>query len=69
MWFGQTQRWMTGLAVLVTAAAWIWIGRQRRHGRRLSGAAFALMSIASAGALLAIAWPRLEPYLMGALLK
>jgi hypothetical protein len=69
-WFWKAHLWMTVLAVIVVTAAWIWVWRQRSvHRRRLSAATFALMGIASAGALLATAWPYVEPFLTGALLK
>lgn len=67
-WLGKAHVWMTGLAVLVVVIAWLWIWRQRvKRGTRASNATISLMSVASLVALLAVAWPQIEPSLMAAL--
>lgn len=67
-WLGRAHVWMTGVAVLVVVAAWLWIWRQRvKRGTRASKATLGLMGIASLTALLAIAWPQIEPFLLATL--
>jgi hypothetical protein len=66
-WMGRAHVWMTGLAVLVVIAAWLWIWRQStRRKARPSASTLGLMGIASLAVLLTLAWPQIEPPLMAA---
>lgn len=67
-WLGGAHLWMTGLAALTVAAAWLWIWRQSvKHNARAATPTLILMGLASLASGLAIAWPRIEPLLMTAL--
>jgi len=67
-WFAGAHAWLTGVSVLVVLAAWAWIIWQRRRtGKRQARSTLILMSISTAFTLLALAWPLIEPTLMGAL--
>lgn len=67
-WLGGAHMWMTGLATLTVAAAWLWIWRQSvKRNARAATSTLILMGLASFASGLAIAWPRIEPSLMTAL--
>lgn len=67
-WFAGAHAWLTGISVLTVLAAWAWIVWQRRRtGKRQARSTIVLMSISTAFTLLALAWPSIEPSIMGAL--
>lgn len=67
-WLGGAHLWVTGLAALIVAAAWLWIWRQSvKRKARAATSTLVLMGLASLTLALAIAWPRIEPSLMAAL--
>jgi uncharacterized membrane protein YfcA len=66
-WLAGAHSWATALAAAIVAGAWISIGIQSRRARRSpSRATVYMMALATAVLLLAVLWPRLEPYLIRA---
>jgi hypothetical protein len=61
-WFAQAQSWLTDLALVAVAAAWLWVGWQslRSKTRPAKSTLFA-MGGATIFLVLAISWPILEP--------
>lgn len=67
-WLAGAHTWITGLAALVVAAGWLWIWRQSaKRKARAATSTLTLMGLASLALVLAIAWSRIEPWLMAAL--
>lgn len=68
-WLGRAHMWMTGLAVVIVVVAWLWIWRQSvKRNARIANATLGWMGVASLAALLAVAWPKVEPALMRVLI-
>lgn len=60
-WLARAHAWMTGLALIVVVAAWLWIWRQTvKHKARVSKPTLGLMGAGSLIMLLALAWPKIE---------
>ena len=54
--------WVTWLAVLAVAAAWVWIGRQAILTRmKPTASTLAMMAVATVVMTLAVSWPLLKP--------
>jgi hypothetical protein len=67
-WLAQAHSWMTGLAVLTVAIAWLWIWREsRRLGMRPSPSALHFMGAATFLLALALIYPLVEPQIARAL--
>jgi hypothetical protein len=67
-WLAGAHGWMTGLALLTVAAAWLWIGREtRRSGMRPSPSTLRFMGVATFLLALALVWPFVEPQIARAL--
>jgi hypothetical protein len=67
-WLAGAQGWMTGLALLTVAAAWLWVWREAgRLGMRPSPSALHFMGVATFLLALALVWPLLEPQVARAL--
>lgn len=64
-WLARAQGTMMLIASAIVVAAWISVGAQSRIARRRP-ASFTLyaMLIATAALVLAIVWPRIEPYVI-----
>lgn len=60
--------WLTGLAAITVAGAWLWIWRQsKKHQTRVATPTLVQMGVASVTLALAMAWPWIESPLMAAL--
>ncbi len=60
--------WLTGLAAITVAGAWMWIWRQsKKRKARTATSTLVQMGVASAILALAMAWPWIESPLMAAL--
>lgn len=67
-WFAGLMPWITGFAVLAVVGAWIWVGVQTlRTRRRPAPSTLVTMGLASAFLVTALAWPRLEGFIIAAL--
>jgi hypothetical protein len=67
-WLAGAHSWMTALATIAAAVAWLWIWRQAsRSGTRPSSATLRIMGIATLLLVLALVWPLLEPQIAQAL--
>ena len=67
-WLAGAHGWMTGLALLTVAAAWLWIGWEtRRSGMRPSPSTLRFMGVATFLLALALVWPFVEPQIARAL--
>ncbi len=54
--------WVTSLAILAVAAAWVWIARQSIRARaRPAASTLMMMALATAIMILAASWPLLKP--------
>jgi hypothetical protein len=61
-WLAGAHTWMTMLATLAVAAAWLWVWRHAiRTGLRPAPSTLRLMGVASFLLALALAWPLIEP--------
>jgi hypothetical protein len=64
-WLGRAHGTMTLIASAIVVTAWISVDAQSRRTRsRLASTTLYAMAIATAVLALAIAWPRIEPYLI-----
>jgi len=69
-WLANAPVWMTGLAILVTTGAWLWIWRRSARLRaRPPVSTLYMMGVATMLVVLAILWPALEPLLIRALIE
>jgi hypothetical protein len=60
-WLAEAHGWMTILAALAVAAAWLWVWRQAvRTKLRPSASTLNIMGIATFLLALALAWPLVE---------
>ena len=67
-WFGQAHVWVTGLAILSVAVAWLQVWRQSVRRRARPGpATLGLMALATLVLLGALLWPRIEPLVIHAI--
>jgi hypothetical protein len=67
-WLAGAHGWMTVLAILAAAAAWLWICRQAHRSRlRPSPSTLRVMGITTFLLVLAVVWPLLEPQIARAL--
>jgi len=61
-WLGNAHVWMTGVAVVALAVAWLWIWRQSaRTGVRPAISTLTMMGIATLLVVSALFWPEIEP--------
>lgn len=67
-WLGGAQFWVTVLAGVIVATAWVWIAWRsaRTKAKPASGTLF-IMTIATGVLLLGVLWPHLEPLIIQAL--
>jgi chromate transport protein ChrA len=64
-WLGRAHGTMTLIALAIVVTAWISVGAQSWGARRRpASTTLYAMAIATAVLTLAIAWPRIEPYLI-----
>ena len=67
-WFARGHRWMTALALVATAGAWLWIWHQStRAGAKPARSTLVTLGIATALLGLALIWPHIEPDIIDAL--
>ncbi len=67
-WLAGAHGWITGLALLTVAAAWLWIWREmRRSGMRPSPSTLRFMGVATFLLALALVLPFIEPQIARAL--
>jgi hypothetical protein len=67
-WLAGAHSWMTGLATLAVAAAWLWICWQaNRSGARPASATLWTMGVATLLLALSLVWPLVEPAIAEAL--
>jgi len=60
-WLAEVHTWMTILAIVAVAAAWLWIGFQAlRSKMRPPASTLNIMSLATLLSALAVAWPLIE---------
>lgn len=65
-WLAGAHTWLTALAAAAVAAAWIWTGADTlRTRRRPAGSTLATLAGATLLLALAVAWPRVEPAVLG----
>jgi hypothetical protein len=66
-WFAGAHNWATALAGIMVAGAWVSIGFQSHRTRRYpSRPTLYTMALATAVLVLAVIWPRVEPFVIRA---
>jgi hypothetical protein len=66
-WFADAHWWATGLAAVIVSGAWMAVGVNARQARaKPSRATLYMMALATAALVLAVLWPRIEPYVIRA---
>jgi hypothetical protein len=69
-WFAGAHNAATALATLIVAGAWMSIGFQSHRTRqKVSNATLYTMAIATAVLVVAVLWPRFEPYIIRAVTR
>ena len=64
-WLAGAHTWMTGLAVITVAIAWLWLGKEMvRSGARPAKSTLYIMAAATTLTALAAVWPFLESRLL-----
>lgn len=65
-WFANIYQWLTPIAVLAVVAGWAWIGYQSHATRRRPARrSLIVMAFATAMMIAALAWPTIEPIVIG----
>jgi hypothetical protein len=69
-WFASNQAWMTAMALAAVVGGWLWVGAQAiKTKRRPARSTLLAMIGATLMVLTALAWPRIEPVIIGMLLS
>jgi hypothetical protein len=64
-WLGNAHVWMTGVAVVALAAAWLWVWRQSARSRvRPAVSTLTMMGVATFLVASALFWPDIEPEIL-----
>ena len=67
-WIASGHTWMTTVALGATATGWLWVWRQTAtRQKKPAPSTLYSMTIATALALVALIWPRVEPLIIEAL--
>lgn len=64
-WFGSLHAWITLVAAVAVITGWLWVGAQVRTTRRQPArSTLVVMAVATALLAVAVAWPKIEPFLV-----